>query len=57
MARGGVTGDKGLKMTDDRPGAWMVIPILGGLGHHAMQPARLMGDQVAASILIAEPGR
>ncbi|MDA5563106.1 alcohol dehydrogenase AdhP [Cobetia sp. 3AK] len=44
----GVTVYKGLKMTDTRPGQWVVISGIGGLGHMAVQYARAMGLNVAA---------
>ena len=42
----GVTVYKGLKMTDTRPGDWVVISGVGGLGHMAVQYARAMGLNV-----------
>ncbi|KHL57613.1 propanol-preferring alcohol dehydrogenase [Xanthomonas arboricola] len=44
----GVTVYKGLKMTDTKPGQWVVISGIGGLGHLAVQYACAMGLQVAA---------
>jgi alcohol dehydrogenase, propanol-preferring len=44
----GVTVYKGLKVTDTRPGHWVVISGIGGLGHMAVQYARAMGLNVAA---------
>ncbi|ASL27859.1 alcohol dehydrogenase AdhP [Azotobacter chroococcum] len=44
----GVTVYKGLKMTDTRPGQWVAISGVGGLGHMAVQYARAMGLNVAA---------
>ncbi|WP_373426971.1 alcohol dehydrogenase AdhP [Microbacterium sp. SORGH_AS_0888] len=44
----GVTVYKGLKMTGVRPGEWVVISGVGGLGHIAVQYARAMGMRVAA---------
>ena len=44
----GVTVYKGLKVTDTRPGDWVVISGVGGLGHMAVQYARAMGLNVAA---------
>lgn len=44
----GVTVYKGLKVTDTKPGQWVVISGIGGLGHMAVQYARAMGLQVAA---------
>ncbi len=44
----GVTGYKGLKMTNAKPGDWVVISGVGGLGHMAVQYAKAMGFNVAA---------
>ena len=44
----GVTVYKGLKMTDTRPGEWVVVSGIGGLGHMAVQYAKAMGMNVAA---------
>ena len=44
----GVTVYKGLKMTEARPGDWVVISGVGGLGHMAVQYAKAMGLNVAA---------
>ncbi|MGH2341630.1 alcohol dehydrogenase AdhP [Segnochrobactraceae bacterium EtOH-i3] len=44
----GVTVYKGLKVTDTRPGDWVVISGIGGLGHMAVQYAKAMGLNVAA---------
>jgi propanol-preferring alcohol dehydrogenase len=44
----GVTTYKGLKMTDTKPGEWVVISGVGGLGHVAVQYAKAMGLNVAA---------
>ncbi|MFX8059791.1 zinc-dependent alcohol dehydrogenase, partial [Acinetobacter baumannii] len=44
----GVTVYKGLKMTEVKPGEWVVISGIGGLGHIAVQYARAMGMRVAA---------
>ncbi len=44
----GVTVYKGLKMTDVRPGQWVVISGVGGLGHVAVQYAVAMGMRVIA---------
>lgn len=44
----GVTTYKGLKETGARPGEWVVISGIGGLGHVAVQYARAMGLHVAA---------
>lgn len=44
----GVTVYKGLKVTEARPGQWVVISGIGGLGHVAVQYAKAMGLRVAA---------
>jgi len=44
----GVTTYKGIKETDIRPGQWIVISGIGGLGHVAVQYAKAMGLHVAA---------
>lgn len=44
----GVTTYKGIKETDTRPGDWIVIFGIGGLGHMAVQYAKAMGLHVAA---------
>ncbi|MEJ7729629.1 MAG: zinc-dependent alcohol dehydrogenase [Polyangiaceae bacterium] len=44
----GVTTYKGLKETEARPGQWVVISGIGGLGHMAVQYACAMGLRVAA---------
>ena len=44
----GVTVYKGLKVTDTRPGDWVAISGIGGLGHMAVQYAKAMGLNVAA---------
>jgi len=44
----GVTVYKGLKETDTRPGEWVVVSGIGGLGHMAVQYAKAMGLHVAA---------
>lgn len=44
----GVTVYKGLKVAGVRPGQWMVISGIGGLGHIAVQYAVAMGMRVAA---------
>ena len=44
----GVTTYKGLKETDARPGEWVVISGIGGLGHVAVQYAKAMGLKVVA---------
>jgi len=42
----GVTVYKGLKRTDTKPGDWVVISGVGGLGHMAVQYAKAMGLNV-----------
>jgi propanol-preferring alcohol dehydrogenase len=42
----GVTTYKGLKETDTRPGEWVVVSGVGGLGHVAVQYAKAMGLKV-----------
>jgi propanol-preferring alcohol dehydrogenase len=44
----GVTVYKGLKETEARPGQWVVVSGVGGLGHLAVQYAKAMGLHVAA---------
>ena len=44
----GVTTYKGLKETQTRPGEWVVISGVGGLGHVAIQYAKAMGLHIAA---------
>lgn len=44
----GVTTYKGIKETEARPGQWLAISGIGGLGHLAVQYARAMGLRVAA---------
>lgn len=44
----GVTTYRGLKRTGVRPGQWMTVIGIGGLGHIAVQYARAMGMRVAA---------
>ena len=44
----GITSYKGIKMTDARPGEWLVVSGAGGLGHLAIQYAKVMGLQVCA---------
>jgi propanol-preferring alcohol dehydrogenase len=43
-----VTVYKGLKETEVKPGEWVVISGIGGLGHMAVQYAKAMGMHVAA---------
>ena len=44
----GVTTYKGLKETDTRPGQWVVVSGVGGLGHLGVQYATAMGLRVVA---------
>lgn len=44
----GVTVYKGLKVLDCRPGQWVAISGVGGLGHMAVQYAKAMGFHVIA---------
>ncbi|MFO1091354.1 MAG: zinc-dependent alcohol dehydrogenase [Hyphomicrobiales bacterium] len=44
----GVTTYRGLKRTGARPGQWVAVLGIGGLGHIAVQYARAMGFRVAA---------
>jgi propanol-preferring alcohol dehydrogenase len=44
----GVTSYKGIKMTEAKPGEWVVISGVGGLGHLGIQYARAMGLRVCA---------
>ena len=44
----GVTTYKGIKETEARPGEWVAISGIGGLGHVAVQYAKAMGLHVAA---------
>ncbi|QVM86396.1 MULTISPECIES: alcohol dehydrogenase AdhP [Novosphingobium] len=44
----GVTVYKGLKVTDTKPGDWVAISGIGGLGHMAVQYAKAMGFNVVA---------
>ena len=50
----GVTVYKGLKETECKPGDWVVVSGIGGLGHMAVQYARAMGYRVIA-VDIADP--
>ena len=50
----GVTTYRGLKRTGARPGQWVAIVGIGGLGHIAVQYARAMGLRVAAVDVSAE---
>lgn len=44
----GVTTYKALRVTEAKPGEWVVISGIGGLGHIAVQYAKAMGLHVAA---------
>lgn len=44
----GITTYKGIKETEVRPGEWIAISGIGGLGHLAIQYAKAMGLQVCA---------
>lgn len=44
----GVTVYKAIKQTEARPGQWIAISGIGGLGHIAVQYAKAMGLRVAA---------
>lgn len=44
----GVTVYKGLKMTDTKPGEWVLVSGIGGLGHVAVQYAVALGRRVVA---------
>ena len=44
----GVTTYKAIKETEARPGEWLAVCGIGGLGHVALQYARAMGLQVVA---------
>jgi propanol-preferring alcohol dehydrogenase len=44
----GVTSYKGIKQTEARPGEWLAVSGIGGLGHLAIQYARHMGLKVCA---------
>ncbi len=44
----GVTVYKGIKVANTKPGDWMVISGIGGLGHMAVQYAKAMGLNVIA---------
>jgi len=44
----GITTYKGIKEADVRPGQWIVISGVGGLGHLAVQYAKAMGLRVCA---------
>ena len=44
----GVTTYKGIKETEAKPGEWIAVAGIGGLGHLAVQYAKVMGLYVAA---------
>ncbi len=44
----GLTVYKGLKQTDTKPGEWVAVVGVGGLGHLAVQYAKAMGRHVVA---------
>ena len=44
----GITTYKGIKQTAARPGEWLAISGIGGLGHLAVQYAKAMGLQICA---------
>lgn len=44
----GITTYKGVKVADCKPGEWLVVSGVGGLGHLAIQYAKAMGLQVIA---------
>jgi propanol-preferring alcohol dehydrogenase len=44
----GITTYKGIKVTEARPGEWVVVSGAGGLGHLAVQYAKAMGLHVCA---------
>ena len=50
----GVTTYRGLKRTGARPGQWVTVLGIGGLGHIAVQYARAMGLRVAAVDIAGE---
>jgi propanol-preferring alcohol dehydrogenase len=50
----GVTALRGFKQLDSRPGQWVAVSGVGGLGHIAVQYARAMGRQVLALDIDAE---
>ena len=50
----GVTTYRGIKRTGARPGQWIAIVGIGGLGHIAIQYARAMGLRVVAVDVSAE---
>jgi propanol-preferring alcohol dehydrogenase len=44
----GITSYKGIKQTEAKPGEWLAVSGIGGLGHLAIQYARHMGLKVCA---------
>ena len=44
----GITSYKGIKQTEARPGEWLVVSGIGGLGHLAIQYAKHMGLKICA---------
>ncbi|HEU4590969.1 MAG TPA: zinc-dependent alcohol dehydrogenase [Steroidobacteraceae bacterium] len=50
----GVTTYKGIKETEARPGEWLAVSGIGGLGHLAIQYAKIMGLRVIALDVSAE---
>lgn len=50
----GVTVYKGFKETEVKPGEWVVISGIGGLGHLAVQYAKAMGMHVVATDIFDE---
>lgn len=50
----GITTYKGLKETEAKPGEWVAISGVGGLGHVAIQYAKAMGLRVAALDVTAD---
>ena len=50
----GVTTYKGLRETEAKPGEWVAISGVGGLGHLAIQYAKAMGLRVAALDVTAD---
>ena len=44
----GITTYKGVKQTEARPGEWIAISGIGGLGHLGIQYAKAMGLHVCA---------
>ena len=47
----GITSYKGIKETQARPGQWIVVSGIGGLGHLAVQYAKAMGLHVCAVVI------